>query len=172
MEESIFGISEAEMAEALAKANGKREAQKGLVCICGHPAGRHLETEYRGITRIRCTAHKNSENPSAECPCKEARIVLKVDDSRGFLRKTTGAGSSHALVLGIASSRQKAKDAFAEGKRDKETFDMEWLVELKCDKCGSYDSGVVPCPVSDRGVVISYASAITLFLCKDCRVSE
>lgn len=172
MEESVFGISEEEMAEALARATGKREAQKGLVCICGHPAGRHSDMEYRGVTRTRCTAHKNSENPSAECPCKEARIVLKVDDARGFLRKTTGAGASHALVLGIAASKLKAREAFAAGKRDKESFDIEWLVDLKCDKCGSYDSGVVPCPVSDRGVVLSMSAGINLLLCKECRVAD
>lgn len=172
MEDSIFGISEEEMMEALAVANGKRDSQRGLVCICGHPAGRHSEMEYRGSVKVRCTAHKNSENPSAECPCKEARIVLKVDDSRGFLRKTTGAGSSHALVLGIAASKIKAREAFAAGKRDKESFDIEWLVDLKCDKCETYDSGVVPCPVSDRGVVLSMASATNLFLCRQCRVSD
>lgn len=172
MEDSIFGLSEKEIAEALAVANGKRESVKGLVCICGHPAGRHIETEYRGEKRVRCTAHKNSENTSAECPCKAARVILKVEDSRGFLRKTMGAGALHALVLGIASSRERVRQAYADGKRDNDKFEIEWLIDLKCDKCGTYEKEVLPCPVSDRGVVVSNSAAVTLLLCKDCRVSE
>lgn len=172
MEDSVFGISDEEMAKALAVANGKRESVKGLVCICGHPAGRHIETDYRGVKKIRCTAHKNSENPSAECPCKEARVILRTEDSRGFLRKTMGAGAMHALVLGIASSRERVRQAYADGKRDNDKFEIEWLIDLKCDKCEAFDREVLPCPVSERGIVVSSAAATTLLLCKECRVSE
>lgn len=168
--ENILGISEEEIAEALAKANAKKDSTKGVVCACGHPVGRHSETSFRGVTTVRCTAHKNSENPSAECPCKEARAVLKVEDARSFLRKTMGAGALHALVLGIASSRDRVRKAYAEGTRDNDKFEYEWLIDLKCEKCGGYENEVVPCPISDRGVVLNQSAAINLMLCKECRL--
>jgi hypothetical protein len=115
------------------------------ICICGHPSGRH--TMVSGITFCK---------PSRmECPCKAERLVLEVDDTRVFLRKTEGSGPLHALGRGMKA----AKDA---GKK------VTWIVEMKCDRCEKAGP-VSPVAVTQRGSLVNAATGYDALLCRKCR---
>ena len=118
----------------------------GRVCICGHGVARHKVTEF-GTT---C-------NPSRmSCPCKRVRAVLDSEDTRPFLRKTQGFGTSHALVRGVAA-------VLALGK------DVTWIDTPMCDvpECDTPYERVVPVPVTESGHPIDHASEFNAFLCNN-----
>lgn len=122
----------------------KRLDRDNRICVCGHPVARH-ETAYG----VYCKPSK------MECPCKKVRAVLSVGDVRCFLRKTTGAGAFHALGLGL-------KTAYDKG------FAVDWLVEQKCDKCGS-EEPISPVPVTANGIISQEPTGFDALLCKKCR---
>lgn len=137
-----FTVSEAE--EQIAEVELKEDV-KGLICICGHPVGRHVESA--GLSM--CSAGKSS------CPCKTVRTVVKVENARIFLRRTKGGGALHALSQGLLAAY----------KADQK---IEWLVEQKCDLCGE-DKSVSPVPVTQRGIIVSEATGYDKLLCQECR---
>ena len=148
---SFYGLDISEE-EALKNFNDIKEANNrdGRICICGHSMGYHSdprETFYGGSS---CSAQKQS------CPCKKSRPVLKTNGSKGFLYKTQGGAGLHALTQGIVRAMKDNKT-------------VEWIEEPKCDRCGKGD--VVPCPVTQNGVIADKATGFDVFLCKDCRVS-
>lgn len=142
---AAIGISPEEAIEADNESK-KRGPRDQRICICGHGMSKHKE--YGG--RIVC-------KPSTiYCLCKQNRPVLEVEDTRMFLRKTQGGGALHALSRGMSALIIAGKNA-------------KWIVELRCDKCGSVDSIVTPVPVSETGQVRTDDTGYYGLLCQSCR---
>lgn len=131
--------------EAELVASGRRRSGDRRICVCGHPAGRH--TQVQGITLCKPTR--------MECPCKNLRAVLRAEDTRNFLRKTEGSGALHALGRGLKAAHEAGKS-------------VEWLVEAKCDRCGT-EAQVSPVAVTQRGIVVQSATGFDALLCRKCR---
>jgi hypothetical protein len=45
----------------------------------------------------------------------------------------------------------------------------EWIVDLKCDRCGKVDEIVTPVPVTKSGHATSHATGYDALLCQECR---
>lgn len=118
----------------------------GRICICGHGVAKH--TEIGGM--VNCKPSK------MDCPCKKIRHVLDVEDTRPFLRKTQGGGPMHALSRGLASLLSTGKTA-------------DWVVDLKCDRCGEETGSLVPVPVTKSGVAVTEPTGYDALLCPKCR---
>ena len=123
----------------------KGRDRDGRICACGHPMTRHAVLS--GL--VYCKPSR------MECPCKKDRPVVTTSDTRLFLCKTEGQGPMHALGRGLVAA---AKD----GHR------VEWLIEKKCDRCGS-EGPVSPVPVTQRGVAVSEPTGFDALLCAKCR---
>jgi hypothetical protein len=128
------------------KSLSTKRPRDGRICICGHGTARH--TEVAGMTF--CKPSK------MDCPCKKERLVLDADSTRPFLRKTEGGGPMHALIRGLSVLINQGKTA-------------EWIVELKCDRCGADDVVVAPVPVTQNGVASVEATGYDALLCQGCR---
>lgn len=116
------------------------------ICVCGHPTRRHKPNS-RG--EIKCV-------PNAMiCKCKEPRPVLKAQDIRPFLRKTTGGGLLHALARGLATCVERG-------------LEIEWLIPMACDKCHT-ETKVVPTPVNQNGTIANDETGYNALLCQTCR---
>lgn len=124
-------------------ASGMRDPH---ICVCGHPVSRHTSTN--GVVYCKPTR--------MECPCKYVKPVLEVEDLRSFLRKTTGAGSMHALTRGMVASIKKGKS-------------VTWLTDPVCDRCGKSADSISPTPVTPNGISVNYATGYDALLCPSCR---
>lgn len=144
-----ISLDDAEEAERKLEAMGTKryKTTDSRVCICGHGVGRH--TVISGV--VYCKPAR------MECPCKKLRPVLDVDDTRPFIRKTSGAGALHALSLGLLSLVKSGKKS-------------AWVVDLACDRCGAQTGDVVPVPVTQNGRATTYATGFDALLCPKCRV--
>lgn len=118
----------------------------GRICICGHGVSKHSEL----AGAVNCKPSK------MDCPCKKIRPVLDAEDTRPFLRKTQGGGPMHALSRGLASLVSSGKQA-------------EWIVDLKCDRCGDQSDRLVPVPVTQSGTAVTEATGFDALLCPKCR---
>lgn len=107
-------FKEAERESAIGRKKGD-----GRVCLCGHPFNRH--TTIREVTV--CKPSRMS------CSCRDQVAALEVQNTRAFLRKTTGVGERHALARGMVAAVE-AGDSIA------------WLIPVECSQCGAGD--VVP----------------------------
>lgn len=141
----FFDFSEEEAEEKAREFESDKYERDGRICICGHPIKRHAF--YGGLST--CTPTR------LICPCKKAREVIEASDTRLFLRKTRGSGSSHALAQGILAAKHKGQE-------------VKWLVEMRCDKCG-VEGKVSPVAVSQRGVIMDEATGYDALLCQKCR---
>lgn len=150
-----LGYTEEEAVAALEAANTLVSGKTGVVCVCGHPMGRHdVELGMGAGGDAPCTAGKNN------CPCRTPRAVVRVENARGFLRKTSGSGPFHALGLGIT-------DAIIKGQS------VEWLVEMVCDGCGEEVESLAPAALEVAGgqaVVVNRPSKMNALLCTKCRL--
>ena len=147
---AAMGLTPDEVAEADRKITEKTKAgnRDRRICVCGHAVSKH--SNYAGVLTCK---------PSALlCPCKKVHPVLESSDTRVFLRKTEGAGAMHALSRGIYAAIQSGKD-------------VKWIIDLKCDRCGSTEANVVPVPVTQSGYSADYATGFDALLCADCRTS-
>ena len=143
----FLDFTEDEAREAVLQKEKHDGNKDGRICICGHPVGRH---EFiTGLGKHACSANKNN------CPCKNLRAVIEVENARIFLRKTTGAGPLHALGHGILKAIESGQT-------------VRWLVEQKCDRCGK-ESKLSPVAVSSRGVVMNEATGLDALVCAECR---
>jgi hypothetical protein len=115
------------------------------ICICGHAAGFH--DFYNGSDF--CTANKQN------CKCIKKRLVVEAQDTRLFLRKTTGPGQFHALSQGIRAAEAAGQI-------------LKWIVPVECEACKS-EVELSPVPVSDRGVILYEDKGLHALLCKECR---
>jgi hypothetical protein len=143
-----MGISLEEAIEADAKSRERLSsmARDPRICLCGHATARH--TVVNGV--VFCKPSR------MECPCKKVRPVLEADDTRKFLRRTTGSGALHALTLGIVSHAQTGKS-------------VRWIVDLVCDRCGASDNNVVPAAVTQQGRATNSPTGFDALLCPTCR---
>lgn len=127
------------------------------ICICGHAATVHTDGNdipvLRGGDRNNFMCKPNAQN----CPCKRCIPVIKVSNSKFFLRKTHGAGATHALVRGL---RRLAESGG--------TF--EWLVEVKCTFCGS-ETSIAPTPLTATGELKKSegSAGYDNLVCENCR---
>ena len=144
-----LNVAEVVAVDEAVRDKSKTRGRDQRICICGHPLARH--TEYSGV--IACKPSK------LDCPCRKARPVLRVDDTRWFLKKTFGGGSLHALTRGLATYLDAGRE------------NAEWIVDLECDKCGESGSKVVPVPVTQNGIAVDHATGWDVFLCESCRES-
>lgn len=125
----------------------EHKTRDARICVCGHPMKRH--TIVNGLVFCKPTR--------LECPCKAARSVLEVQDTRYFIRRTSGPGPEHALARGVFASINAGKG-------------VKWVVELKCDRCKELKETLNPTPVTQRGVV-SYdePTGFDALICRECR---
>lgn len=128
----------------------KRLPRDNRICICGHALSRHHSQD--GVER--CFPSRMA------CVCQKIRPVLEAEDTRVFLRKTSGPGFEHALIRGLASLTEKGKTAV-------------WSVEPVCDKCGAdrSQSPIMPVPLTFNGGVArseEQQSGLHALLCQDC----
>lgn len=147
--ESLFSVFDftGEDVDRVADEAKETKAKSKLICICGHADGFHSFMETLG--RDTCGANKSN------CECMKKRLVLSCQDTRLFLRKTTGPGAHHALAQGIRAA-------------EKAGHVLEWIGEPTCDPCGS-KVDLSPCPVSERGVILYEDKGINALLCAECR---
>lgn len=141
-----MGIDPDEAAQVDLELRGKSGVRDNRICLCGHGVSKHLQMS----GAVYCKPSR------MECPCKVVRPVLEAEDTRAFLRKTVGAGAMHALARGLSSLRERGKSG-------------SWIVDLKCDRCGSEESPIVPVPVTKNGVAVSEATGYDALLCVACR---
>ena len=139
-----FSIDEARESERTHKNGADRRDKR--VCLCGHAMSAHMVDSVSV-----CSPSK------MYCPCKVARAVLEVQDCRLFVRKTRGAGSQHALSLGVVASLERGKK-------------VEWIIEQRCDRCKT-PGKVSPVPVTHEGFARSDATGFDALLCMVCRES-
>lgn len=114
------------------------------ICVCGHAVNKHVpESGACEPTRYKC-------------PCRQMIAVLTVEDTRLFLRKTTGPASEHALTRGIAALAEAGKGC-------------EWIEEThKCFKCGGGDR-LRAVPTNQDGTLVKYEhSQYNILVCADC----
>lgn len=143
---SAFDFTTEDVDAALDKEK-KSLVKSKSICICGHADGFHGFSENQGADY--CSANKSN------CACKKKQLVITAQDTRSFLRKTTGPGADHALARGI-------RDAEAAGQV------LEWIGEPTCEPCGS-TVDLSPCPVSERGIILYEDKGFNAFLCVNCR---
>lgn len=115
------------------------------ICACGHPVARHTDTY--GV--VYCKPSR------MECPCKRIRPVLWSANMRRFLRKTEGPGPAHALARGIVECV----------KRNEE---VEWTIDLVCDRCKKQSDRLVPTPVTQSGYAQNQPTGYDALLCREC----
>jgi hypothetical protein len=145
----FLDIDENEAKETLSEINrvGNRDKR---ICICGHSMNYHSFISTRG--HHTCNAQKNA------CKCRNPRPVLETTNARVFNRKTQGAAGLHALTQGIAGAMEVGAT-------------IEWLIEMKCDKCDTVGP-VVPVPVTQQGVISSSGhTGFDKMLCRGCRTN-
>ena len=137
-----IGLEEAIQADTRLK---ERQVRDPRICLCGHAINKHINEN--GI--VLCTPSR------MVCPCKCVRPVIEVEDTRKFLRKTTGPGVEHALVRGIAALADIGKEA-------------KWIEPLKCDRCQATEGRIVPCPITEGKQVAYKATGRDALLCEKC----
>jgi len=142
---AAFDFSVDEVEDVLEEAK-KSKAKSKSICMCGHADGFH---DSSASGEQYCTANKQN------CKCVKKDLVLVAQDTRIFLRKTTGPGPQHALAQGI-------RDAEKAGQM------LQWIGTPKCEPCGS-TVDLSPCPVSERGVILYEDKGINKWLCAECR---
>lgn len=128
----------------------KRRVKDSRVCICGHAATRHVQAY--GVSR--CQPGRMA------CPCGSLQVVLEASDIRGFMCKTTGPGRGHALVKGIAGAERLAE-------RTGVALEIEWVVEVRCQRCGSED-GVVPAALTSANFISEEPQKLNVLACRKC----
>lgn len=150
MSDDVFEGMDFSAEEAIEADKSKRISSRerdGRICVCGHPHRRH--TENRGEMWT-------CQPTAMYCPCRKPRLVLEASDVRHFLRKTSGLGAFHALGRGMGSARNAG-------------VEMNWLVELVCDKCGK--SGTLsPVALSKNGFPVEEPSMTNVLYCMQCRI--
>jgi hypothetical protein len=126
----------------------KRKRRDPRICICGHGANRHIFDN--GVWA--CAPSR------LVCACQGFRPVLEVEDTRPFLRKSSGPGVRHALIRGLSRLVEDGRTA-------------TWIEDPKCEKCGSENQGIVPVAFTFSGRVAYSEGEMSgkhAFLCQGC----
>lgn len=143
---SSMGI-DFEQAKQISETLKTSRSKDDRVCVCGHKMSNHTVSS-GGL--VSCTPSR------LQCPCKRNHAVIRSDNLRPFMRKTTGPGMLHALVLGIT----KAIEIGAT---------VEWIeTPTRCEKCDQLAS-VKPVCVTKQGYKVENESVgWDYLLCDDC----
>lgn len=148
----VFAFSKEE-AEAVYLEKEKTDNYKKdpRICVCGHPVTRH---KWRDVV----SAYVCKPN-AMQCPCAGPNAVLEADDTRFFVKKTTGVGPHHALSQGVLALLKAGKE-------------FQWTVEKKCSKCERETESLTPVTLSAQMVVLRNGDAgpLNALLCGDCFV--
>lgn len=148
----ILGFSAEEVEEALKeKEQEKADARDGRICACGHPVRHHAITS---LGEVSCKPGRQF------CKCEHLKPVIKVPDTRYFMRRTEGNAKLHALSLGILAL-SKSKPHLA----DK----MEWLVPNTCERCKTEGVYLFPTNLTEDMVIVDKSATFTALLCDECR---
>jgi hypothetical protein len=140
---AFFDFSLEETNDANEEARASYWERDGRVCACGHAFNRHSIATAGTV----CVPTK------MQCPCKSFKPVIEVQDTRDFLRKTTGPGPLHALGRGIATALVKGHW-------------VKWLIAMECEKCHAETQLI---PVAINGVGQDGRKAhFDVLLCKSC----
>jgi hypothetical protein len=147
---SALGLTSEQVQNVDKQLRDRPEIRDPRVCICGHSFHRHY---LAGGTTL-CKPSK------MKCKCTYPIYVLETNDTRAFLRKTSGSGAFHALSRGIAATEKRGKL-------------IKWLigVPIECFECGS-TTGVTVTPVSENKIPVEVESARNAFLCIECRTHK
>lgn len=126
------------------------------VCSCGHGMSRHKFNPIEN--RHACMPGRLS------CPCLIPTAVMDTPNTRYFMRKSHGSGKKHALSMGYAASKEALGDEF--------TDKVKWLIEPKCQFCGT-ETKYYPVRVTAKGKILFDSAekeeGVTAFLCEECR---
>lgn len=136
-----------EEAIAVDQEKTKKSSRDDRICICGHAMSRHKADPYSGL--VECIPSR------MRCPCQNARPVLIAEDTRLFLRGTSGPKALHALIRGMAALAVADKEC-------------SWIETPKCDKCGTEEGPISPVPLTKNLKVASEATATNMLLCNTC----
>jgi hypothetical protein len=116
------------------------------VCVCGHTMSKHKKGA-NGI--ISCVPSRH------QCPCKRMHAVLRSDNIRPFMRKTSGHGEQHALMLGMVKCIEIGAT-------------VEWIDSpLICERCKEAKP-VKPVCLTQQGFKNTYSLGYDALLCDDC----
>lgn len=133
----------------------------GQICACGHTVKQHTYSSILGKTM--CKSGKQL------CNCAHVNAVLKVSNSRFFMRKSTGHGPRHALSLGILSVVKENL-----GRSEENQITMEWITNpVSCEKCKAIDKKLSPILLTtnrqrfDLDITVG-DRLVTALLCADC----
>jgi hypothetical protein len=148
----VFGFGSEAVEQVFAEVAENAEKNRDLtICVCGHPTRNH--------TRNQLLNEDSCQSGKLFCPCLSAYPIIKVPDTRFFMRKTLGNGPKHALSMGIHALASKGSEYANQ---------MEWLVDISCDKCKAEGVKVFPTNVTKQGTIVEDAAALTMLLCEDC----
>lgn len=149
---SIFGFGIEDVEEAMKqKEEEKANGRDGRICACGHPVKHHSATRQNIVS---CKPGRQL------CKCTRIHPVIKVPDTRYFMRRTEGNAQLHALSMGIV--------AFIKAKPDLKD-EMQWIIPIACEKCGNEEVRLFPTNVTPEGIVVDEPAKFTKLLCEDCR---
>lgn len=116
------------------------------VCVCGHTMSKHKKGA-NGI--ISCIPSRH------QCPCKRMHAVLKSDNIRPFMRKTSGHGEQHALMLGMVKCIEVGAT-------------VSWIENpLICERCAEAKP-VRPVCLTQQGFKTPFSVGYDALLCDDC----
>jgi len=145
--ESFLDVTLEEAVDALDKFD-KGKQKETRICICGHHASRHTEFD-DGMVDCKVVKY--------ECSCTKFRPVLKSSLVKPFIRTTSGPGTEHALLKGLAGAVKLGAE-------------IEWLVEPKCDKCEA-EGRVLPAALNPSSLKVSQiGTRVNQMLCRECIV--
>jgi hypothetical protein len=161
-----------EDAEAVLDEFEAEKSLNGQICACGHTIKQHTFSSV--VNKTMCKSGKQL------CTCAYVNPVLRVSNSRFFMRKSTGHGPRHALTLGILSVikenrlREEYVPAKDEKKLKKQEITMEWINNpISCEKCQAIDKKLSPILLTTNRVrfdmdISDTDRLVTALLCEEC----
>jgi hypothetical protein len=159
-----------EDAEAVMDEFEAEKSLNGQICACGHTVKQHTYSSLVGKTL--CKSGKQL------CNCAHVNVVLRVSNSRFFMRKSTGHGPRHALTLGILAvvKENRLRDEFEPAKNQKkpEQITMEWVNNpIFCERCKATDKKLSPILMTTNRVRYDLEikvsdRLVTALLCEEC----
>ena len=141
------------------------------ICMCGHAMDRHKVTSTLGTENVIPILKSNDPTqpftctPNAQsCSCKRLYPVVEVSNTKYFLKKTAGAGETHALIRGLRALSKVQEHT------------MKWLIEPTCLLCGCVGAHerIVPATFNKDKTLRTAEGPIGHddFVCHKCRVAS
>jgi len=149
MSENAFNFLDLDVKEAIQESHQSNTERNKQICVCGHPIARHKLDDRKNL---------HCQPNALYCPCKEKRAVLTAQDTRLFLRRTTGGALLHALTRGLASCAERG-------------IEVEWIIPMVCDKCHT-QTKLVPVPVTEYDTVANEDTGKNALFCNNCRAGN